>query len=312
MDPQSFEGREREILSNPALEWTMQQFPGHTKGEVLFLMLPLAVRHKIYDYHALQYRSAAPSASDGERDKRPTRSRKTILPLTQTCRTFRMEMKGINASRIAVFKDERTLHNFIRMLRKQALTPYVILSALNEFKSPLILAPRFVSSITIDLAAPNSQIRSLDSLRSIINAASKELKFVQWLSFHVSMVKQRVGAPLKTLMTDGTMELFAQLGKVRVRDLGLEARFRAYDGQSKELIRAKIRKWTELLGIDEKLDSELLALAACMARLNSVNLALALIMGQWRRDSGVGLDEVKGSMAQMKVADDLGVGGSSS
>lgn len=46
-ESQSFDGRESEILFNPALLWTMQQFPKHTKGEVLFFMLPLDVRHRI-------------------------------------------------------------------------------------------------------------------------------------------------------------------------------------------------------------------------------------------------------------------------
>lgn len=124
---QSFDGRECEILFNPALLWTMQQFPNHTKGEVLFFMLPLEVRHMIYDYHSFHHASF-PLLSMHQRrtaDKLRTVPRRSVPPLAQTCRTFRREMQGLKGSRAAIFKDETDLRHYLCIVRKKALTPYV-------------------------------------------------------------------------------------------------------------------------------------------------------------------------------------------
>ena len=107
------------------------------------------------------------------------------------------------------------------------------------------------------------------------------------------MIQQRVAAPLKTLMRDGTLARFPHLEDIKVRDQALQTRFRAYDERSRQFIRAKIGKWTKLRRFDEDIStSELMITASCMARLEALNLELTLIMRNWRRDSGVDINAI--------------------
>lgn len=150
--------------------------------------------------------------------------------------------------------------------------------------------------MTLDLGAPQCQIRTLDAFRSFFAVASKQLTNISWLRIDVDMIQQRIAAPLKTLMRDGTLARFPHLEEVEVRDQALQAKFRAYDQQSKQFIRAKIGKWTKLRRFDEDIStSELMITASCMARLEALNLELKLILRNWRRDSGVDIDAIDGS-----------------
>lgn len=48
-------GTEAEGFRNPVLSWLKQQFPAYSQGNILFFMLPLEVRRKIYEYHEIDY-----------------------------------------------------------------------------------------------------------------------------------------------------------------------------------------------------------------------------------------------------------------
>ena len=142
--------------------------------------------------------------------------------------------------------------------------------------------------MTLDLAASNCQIRSVPSLRSFFITASKAFTNLNWLKINVCMARQGIGSPLKQLMRDGTFQNFSQLESVRVEDRNLAKKFRAYDQQSKALIRAKIVEWTTLRCIDQSLsNSELLITAGCMARMETLNLRLKDIMKELRKDSAL-------------------------
>ena len=188
-------------------------------------------------------------------------------------------MKGLHLSRATCFTNKENLHKFIRGCRKHFLSPYL-------------------SCISVDLGSPRCQFKTLDSLRDFITQASKEFKFVSTLNFFVRSIHQGASAPLKKLMNEGSIERFARLEAIHVRDLSVEKLYGRCDEKQRAFVRMKTQRWMTVRGFNEPLNTELLKMAACMLRLKTLNRYLNNTMIQRRRDSGVGVDAMEAVVSE--------------
>ena len=157
-----------------------------------------------------------------------------------------------------------------------------------------------MSSITVDLASPTSQIHSIENLRTIITYASKEFKFLHWFNIHVDMAKQSLRAPLRVLVEDGSFAKLKHLDRVVVKDAALRHRFYSYDKETRNLVRTKVGRWISVRKIDRSVGPEYVSTAVCMARLHLLNWELKLLIAQSRRDSAVEVDAMERTVAPVK------------
>lgn len=103
------------LESNPVMDWLQDKYPEYTKGTIRWLMIPVSIRHLIYDYHTQWWKSLP------QRTKPP----RALPPLAYACRTFRNEFRGMVCSRSAVFKSQAEFIKFTTVIRRQGLNPYV-------------------------------------------------------------------------------------------------------------------------------------------------------------------------------------------
>lgn len=190
-------------------------------------------------------------------------------PLSQTCRTFRREIKGLALSQMALFNTEEEMQKFTKMCRSQCFGPFLCVLAFN-------------------LALPKSQLGSLDNIRRVLERASQEFQYVTVLVFYIQSARDSTFGILRQLMQDGTIARFTRLEIVCARDKPVKERYNtSYNQQARALINRKLAEWTQAGKIQEDINTEILSVARCMMRLRILNTEFVAAIRGWRRDSAV-------------------------
>lgn len=200
------------------------------------------------------------------------RSKQPIhTPLSQTCQTFRREIRGLALSARSRITSEDDIQQFIKLCRKHYLPPFIVYLA-------------------FDLCPPRSQLTSIESIRDILQTASQQFKFLNHLYFYIQSSNTMIAESLKSLFRDGTIQEFSRLEGVSVKDQPVLARFRGYNQQNRAIVGNKIVEWTQNGEIQKDIHTEAVAVARCMMRLSTLNRQLNGWINGWRRDSGVDVE----------------------
>lgn len=182
-------------------------------------------------------------------------------------------MKGRALSRFAIFKAEDEFKKFVKGCRAQGFSPYL-------------------SALSFNIAWPESKLRSLDNVRSVLQRASEEFKYITVLVFHIQSARDSDFDVLRKLMQDGTIARFTSLELIHAHDRRIKERYnKNYNQRTRAFIHTKLREWMEVGAIQPEINTEVLCVARCMMRLNILNTEFITAVNRWRRDSAVVLED---------------------